>query len=55
MGVVQHISRFCHSSLQINAMSMHTLAVTANEKNRRSYRNEKKKKACTAVASKLMG
>lgn len=37
MGAVQHISRFCHSSLEMNAMSMQTLGVTANEKHRRSY------------------
>ena len=37
-GVAQRISRFCHSSLQMNAMSVHKLALTANEKNRHSYR-----------------
>ncbi len=42
-GVVQRIPRFCHSSLQMNAVSVHTLAVTANEKNRHSSRGNRGK------------
>lgn len=55
-------SKYAHSAvpvLQMNAMSVRTLAVTANEKNRHSYRGNSEKgggnPATSAEASELIG